>query len=363
MTDLTIEDMNPGERYEFIRIRGKGSYGLVGEYLDKKTKKNVAIKRMNTIVDIIDAKRMLREIRILRHFKHENIIKLKSIVTKPNTTNFFDIYLITDVWDIDLSKIIKKSREELSDDHIQYITYQIFRGVQYLHSSNLLHRDLKPSNILANECCDICLCDFGFAREITNVGDDLTEYVITRYYRAPEVMLSSQNYGQGVDVWAIGCTIFELLTGKAIFQSKHYLELIRLIVEKLGTPSEEELEAIENQQAIGFLKKLPFVEKKRISDLVGDYGNKKIFDLLDRCLVFDQRKRISCIEAMRHPYFDDIFEESHIVENLIEIDFSFEKDKGINFEKLKVMILKEIEELNKENGEEELNLEMKLLKI
>lgn len=109
MTDLLMKDMNPGDRYQFIRLRGKGSYGLVGEYLDLEKNEKVAIKRMNDIIDITDAKRMLREIRILRNFQHDGILKLRHIIANKNDKQFFDIYLVTDLWDVDLSRIIKKS--------------------------------------------------------------------------------------------------------------------------------------------------------------------------------------------------------------------------------------------------------------
>lgn len=100
---------------------------------------------------------------------------------------------------------------------------------------------MKPTNILANESCDICLCDFGFAREIANFSNELTEYVVTRYYRAPEVMLSSQKYNTSVDMWSIGCTFYELIVGQPLFHAKHYLELIELMIKKLGTPDQESL--------------------------------------------------------------------------------------------------------------------------
>lgn len=344
MTDLSLEDMKPGDRYEFVRVRGKGSYGLVGEYKDTKTGKHVAIKRMNEVVDKIDAKRLLRELRILRNFKHENILNLNYVICKPGKS-FFDLYMVTDLWDIDLSKIIRKSRDELSDEHIQYIIYQIFKGTQFLHSASLLHRDLKPSNILANEYCDICLCDFGFAREVNNLDTDMTEYVITRYYRAPEVMLSSHKYNQAVDVWAIGCTLYELLVGEPLFQAKHYLELIKMIIEKLGFPTDAELTAIHNPQAVNFLNKLPKHPPRNISDGI-NYPNKLALDLLDKCMKFEPGKRITAEAALRHPYLTSYFEESDITKSIIEVDFSFEQNEHITEAEIKLMLLEEINVLN-----------------
>ena len=137
--------------------------------------------------------------------------------------------------------------------------YQIFRGLKFLHSGKVIHRDIKPSNILANESCDIRLCDFGFARDC---GDDsqsveLTEYVVTRFYRAPEVMLSSQKYTTHVDIWSVGCSFYELITGKPLFQAKNYLELVKLMIKELGKPDEESSNFIKNEHALNYIKKLP----------------------------------------------------------------------------------------------------------
>lgn len=187
--------MNPGDRYDLMKIKGKGSYGIVGAYKDKKTGQQVAIKRMHKIEDSIDARRMIREIRILHYFRHDNIIDLKRVIYVENPKgDFGDIYLVTNLMDVDLNTLIKKNRDELTDDHIQFIIYQIFRALKFLHSRGVIHRDIKPSNILADENCDIRLCDFGFARELNEDINAMTEYVVTRYYRAPEVMLNSQNY-------------------------------------------------------------------------------------------------------------------------------------------------------------------------
>ena len=197
MTSLTEGDLNPGERYKFKRILGKGSYGIVGAYTDKKTNQPVAIKMLHKLEDVIDAKRMLREIRILNNFRHGNIIELKRVIYKEKEgQDFAEVYLITNLMDVDVNQLIRKSRDELSDDHIQFIMYQIFRAMKYIHSGEVIHRDIKPSNILADENCEIRICDFGFARQVADQFGEMTEYVVTRFYRAPEVMLDSQNYSK-----------------------------------------------------------------------------------------------------------------------------------------------------------------------
>lgn len=163
--------------------------------------------------------------------------------------------------DTDLYKIIK-SNQQLSDDHYKFIIYQIFRALLYLHSANIIHRDIKPSNILINEDCIIKLCDFGLSRNLRE-GEQLslTEYVVTRFYRAPEVMLCSHQYSKSIDIWSAGCSFAELLTRSYLFPGDNYLNQIKLIVETLGSPSEEDVEFITNGHAKNYVLSFKNVPK------------------------------------------------------------------------------------------------------
>ncbi|KAF0989504.1 hypothetical protein HZS_2742 [Henneguya salminicola] len=167
--------------------------------------------------------RALREIKFLCSFDHENIIPVLDIVTnKTNGQRYNDIYLIFEKMETDLARVLKD--QELKTEHICYFTYQIVRGLKYLHSANIAHRDLKPSNLLINSNCDLKICDFGLARVSlpTNVYSAImTEYVATRWYRAPEIMLSSRCYGLAIDIWSVGCILGEMLHGRPLFQGQH----------------------------------------------------------------------------------------------------------------------------------------------
>ena len=136
--------------------------------------------------------RTLREIRLLRHFQHENIISILDIVRPSSFEGFSEVLLIQELMDTDLHRVIRT--QELTPDHCQYFLYQIIRGIKALHSAGVLHRDLKPSNLLLNANCDLKICDFGLARSAEQPQPDskafLTEYVATRWYRAPEIMLT-----------------------------------------------------------------------------------------------------------------------------------------------------------------------------
>lgn len=158
-TSFTVD-----ERFELIKQIGLGAYGVVISCLDKKTNSKVAIKKVaNAFEDLIDAKRILREIKLLKSFDHENIISLIDVAKPESRTGYNDIYIITDLMETDLHRVIY-SKQELSDEHIQYFIYQLLRGILYIHSSNVVHRDLKPSNILANKNCDLKICDLGLGR-------------------------------------------------------------------------------------------------------------------------------------------------------------------------------------------------------
>jgi len=160
---------------------------------------------------------------------------------------------VTEKMDTDLYKIIK-TNQELSDEHYKFIMYQILRSLFFLHSANVIHRDIKPSNVLINEDCIIKLCDFGLSRNLDNNDQlALTEYVVTRYYRAPEVMLCSNQYSKSIDIWSAGCTFAEMLSRTYLFPGDNYLNQIKLILEVLGSPNADDLDFITNQHAKSYV--------------------------------------------------------------------------------------------------------------
>lgn len=222
------------DKYEFIKQIGHGAYGVVCSAINKKSGAKVAIKKVaNAFDDLIDAKRIVREIKLLSRsvfdlefFDHDNIIALVDLPRPEAKTGFNDIYIITDLMETDLHRVIY-SKQELSDEHIQYFAYQILRGLLYIHTANVIHRDLKPSNILLNKDCDLKICDLGLARGYENEEEFKTEYVITRWYRAPEVILNASEYTKAVDIYAVGCIIAELLGRTPLFPGIFMHELTR----------------------------------------------------------------------------------------------------------------------------------------
>lgn len=348
-----------GERYEIKKLVGSGAYGQVVLATDLKTQNKTAIKKLHKIEDIIDAKRVLREIRILRCLKHENILEMLNVIYDDSSDEqeFGDIYLVTNYMDIDLYKVIR-SGQNLTDAHIQFMIYQILKGIKYLHSANIIHRDLKPSNILANEKCETRMCDFGLSRKIEDEQNEepkkvgqLTEYVVTRYYRAPEIMLSSHEYSRAVDMWSLGCTFAELVTRKILFRAENYIKQIKLIFDTLGKPPEEDLAFITNANAKKYVDSLQITKPTQSVKEFIKYENPLALDLIDKMLTVNPEKRITAAEALKHPYLESLHDESDEPVFDSDIDFKFEYDPKVTLDELRLNILEEVNYYKKVNSE------------
>ncbi|MCO5601388.1 hypothetical protein L7F22_055508 [Adiantum nelumboides] len=312
-------------RYQPLKPIGKGAYGIVCAARDLHMGVKVAIKRItNVFENITDARRTLREIKLLRHLFHENIIAVKDIMVPTCKHTFKDLYVVYELMDTDLHQIIRSS-QLLNDDHHQYLIYQLLRGLKYLHSANVLHRDLKPSNLLLNANCDLKICDFGLARTGPEKGQFMTEYVVTRWYRAPELLLSCDEYGSAIDIWSVGCIFAELLGRKPIFPGKDYLHQLKLILSIIGTPAEVDLHFIPNETARSFIRSQPYTPRVSLAKLYPN-ANPLAVDLIDKMLIFDPRKRITVIEALSHPYLAMLHDESLEPVAPTPFDSSFEDE-------------------------------------
>lgn len=211
--------------------------------LHKPSGQKVAIKKITPFDHSMFCLRTLREMKLLRYFNHENIISILDIQKPRNYESFTEVYLIQvrllptnsttltvqsllrtsfqELMETDMHRVIRT--QDLSDDHCQYFIYQTLRALKAMHSANVLHRDLKPSNLLLNANCDLKVCDFGLARSAASTEDNqgfMTEYVATRWYRAPEIMLTFKEYTKAIDVWSVGCILAEMLSGKPLFPGK-----------------------------------------------------------------------------------------------------------------------------------------------
>jgi mitogen-activated protein kinase 1/2 len=215
----------------------------------------------------------------------------------------------------------------------------LLRGLKYLHSAEILHRDLKPGNLLVNANCDLKICDFGLARTNSSKGQFMTEYVVTRWYRAPELLLCCDNYGTSIDVWSVGCIFAELLGRKPIFPGTECLNQLKLIVNVLGTMSESDLEFIDNPKARRYIKSLPYTPGVPLATMY-PHAHPLAIDLLQKMLIFDPTKRISVTEALEHPYMSPLYDPSANPPAQVPIDLDI--DENISSEMIREMMWQEM---------------------
>lgn len=308
----------------------------------------MAIKKISrAFEDPVDAKRILREIKLMKRFSHENIIRILDIIPPPqNAEEFEDVYIVQDLMETDLHRIIY-SKQPLTIDHIQYFIYQILRGLKYIHSANVLHRDLKPSNLLLRSNCDLKICDFGLARGVEDEANGgLTEYVVTRWYRAPEIMLACQEYSSAIDIWSVGCIFAELLSRSPLFPGDDYIAQLRLICDKLGRPNEKDLDFVTSERARRFMLSLPQKPPVPLSELFPVHKNEKhALNLLHAMLEIHPKRRITIDKALEHPFLESLHNVDD--EPLYEESFSFDfEQEELSRERIQQLIWEEIREFH-----------------
>ncbi|TMS05933.1 Mitogen-activated protein kinase 12 [Larimichthys crocea] len=235
------------ERYRDLKQVGTGAYGTVCSAVDSRTGTKVAIKKLyRPFQSELFAKRAYRELRLLKHMKHEN----------------------------------------------------------YIHSAGIIHRDLKPGNLAINQDCELKILDFGLARQ---ADSEMTGYVVTRWYRAPEVILSWMHYTQTVDIWSVGCIMAEMLQGKPLFKGSDHLDQLTEIMKTTGTPTQEFISKLESEDAKSYIKSLPKVEKKDLQKVFST-TNPQAVSVLERMLLLDPECRVTATEALKLPYFTEFRE-------------------------------------------------------
>ncbi|CAH8570062.1 Mitogen-activated protein kinase 1 [Schistosoma haematobium] len=329
-----------GPRFNNVQYVGEGAYGIVVSAFDCQRNEKVALKKVSPFEHQTYSQRTYREIWILSRMDHENVVKIHDIITSNTFEEMKDIYIVECFMETDLCRLLKT--QKLSNDHICYFLYQMLRGLKYIHSANVLHRDLKPCNILLNAACDLRICDFGLARIADPESEQsgtLTEYVATRWYRAPEIMLTSKLYTKAIDIWSIGCIMAEMLSNRVLFPGKHYIDQLNLILQVLGSPSKEDFETIVNLKARAYLESLPHRTKVPWKQLY-PYASESALDLLDKLLCFVPSRRITVEDALAHPYLEQYYDPTD--EPVFERPFVQQPD---NFpkEKLKILIWEEIQ--------------------
>lgn len=360
-------------RYEYRQTIGTGSYGSVCEAYDREGGRLVAVKRVRHMFDdLIDCKRILREVSILARLRHEYVVQLYDVIAPGNSPNFEELYLIMEICDSDLKKLCRTD-VTLTPLHINTLLYNLLVGVKYLHSAGIYHRDLKPANCLVNQDCAVKICDFGLSRaiggeiaqqnaEMSTVEQaqpqrrHLTGHVVTRWYRAPELILLQECYTMAIDLWSVGCIYAELLgmlegtrfedrgplfPGSSCFplspdrqhktdykyhtRGKH--DQLSMIFNLLGTPDEDDIALLEREDARRYIRcfakregeglqvKFPHVEANSV-------------DILERLLRFSPQERPTVELALAHPLLADLRDVSKETKApaLVVLDFEREPD-------------------------------------
>ncbi|XP_041427160.1 mitogen-activated protein kinase 8-like isoform X2 [Xenopus laevis] len=327
------------KRYQNLKPIGSGAQGIVCAAYDAVLERHVAIKKLSRpFQNQTHAKRAYRELVLMKCVNHKNIIGLLNVFTpQKSLEEFQDLYIVMELMDANLCQVIQM---ELDHERMSYLLYQMLCGIKHLHSAGIIHRDLKPSNIVVKSDCTLKILDFGLART-AGTSFMMTPYVVTRYYRAPEVILGmgykenaacvmshcsqevrgrrqrsreQKEDGGAVDIWSVGCILGEMIKGGVLFPGTDHIDQWNKVIEQLGTPCPE------------FMKKLQPTVRTYVENRpkYAGYSFEKLFpdvlfpadsehnklkasqarDLLSKMLVIDASKRISVDEALQHPYIN-----------------------------------------------------------
>ncbi len=325
------------------KILGKGSFGLVSSCVDTKTGAKIAVKRIRPYAnDDWDARHTLREVRLMRLLDpHPNIISLYDVSLWDRKT---ELYMMMELMDCDLHKVIQ-SKQPLSDSHFKCFIKQLLEGVKTMHALGIFHRDLKPGNILVSRDCQLRITDFGLARYMhseTLIGQNeqnpMTEYVVTRWYRAPELLLApSKPYGSSIDLWSVGCILAELILRGPLFPGKSHAQQVSLVFEVLGF-QDEDVGFPLTSEALTFLKKRCAGRGKGLRTCVSG-ATPEALSLISSLLTVKPAQRPTAVEALQHAYLGDaeclykypdidaLIESTIISKNKVNAQFfDFERD-------------------------------------
>lgn len=298
-------------QYEVIGVVGEGAYGIVMKCRNKETNEIVAIKKFKDNEEDIIQKSMLRELKVLKSVKHDNIVGFKECFKRKGK-----LYLVFEYIEKNLLEILEQNANGLDQNIVKKYIYQLCKAINYIHSIDLIHRDIKPENILITNENIIKLCDFGFARAMPTKGGVLTDYVATRWYRAPELLLGSTSYGKEVDFWAVGCIMGEITDGQPMFPGENELNQLNLIQKLLGPLTQFQQEIFfSNPRYSGHkfdnLHKPETIERRYYGKL-----NKNAVAFMKALLKLDPKERLCGNDVLLHPYFDEVRSEDNEFMNL-----------------------------------------------
>lgn len=288
--------------FELTIAIAKGAFGTVYQAKDKATGEIVAIKKV-----LQDRRFKNRELQIMRTLDHRNIVALKKYYFVEGRTAEDDAWLhvVMEFLPETIAGTIRrhtKARKLVNIMYTKCYVYQMLRGLNYLHCMGICHRDIKPQNLLVSvDTHEVKLCDFGSAKTLVP-GQPNVSYICSRYYRAPELVFEATEYTTAIDVWSIGCVLAELLLGRPLFRGENGVDQLIEIIKVLGTPSKEEMKAMNpNHKNFNLpqLKPLPWGD-------VLKRAPKDALDLVSKMLIYKPSARLHPLDALVHPFFDDL---------------------------------------------------------
>ena len=299
-------------KYEVIGIVGEGAYGIVYKCKNKETGKYVAIKKFKEIGDDLIKKTMKRELKMLQRLHHPNIVEFQDAFKRKG-----NLFLVFEFVDKNLLELIEENPKGLDPNLIKTIIYQLCKAIKYLHGQKIIHRDIKPENLLIAKNNETKLCDFGFARLISGNSEKLTDYVATRWYRAPELLISQGEYGPEVDYWAIGCIMGELVDGNPLFPGENELDQIHCIQKVLGNLTEKQQETFYSNPIYQGKNLLNITKPETLERKYFGKLNKQAINFLKGLLELEPKKRLNENNVFQHPYFAKLVSNDKTMNNEI----------------------------------------------
>ncbi|XP_062854394.1 mitogen-activated protein kinase 4 [Trichomycterus rosablanca] len=295
-----------GSHFHDLRPLGTGASGLVLSVMDRRSGQRVAVKKL-VLHDAVSIKHALREVKITCRIQHENVVRVYEALgpsgqpLPSDLTQVSEIYIVQELMETDLSHILEQG--PLPEAHATLLFYQLLRGLKFIHSANVLHRDLKPANIFINtDQLLLKIGDFGMARIVDphySHKGYLSEGMVTKWYRSPRLLLSPNNYTKAIDMWAAGCILAEMLTGRMLFAGAHELEQMKLILDTVPVLREEDRQEL--------LKVMPsyvnhrWETRRSLQDLLPEVEEEAV-DFLEQILTFNPMDRLTAEAALSHPF-------------------------------------------------------------
>nr|XP_022902335.1 cyclin-dependent kinase-like 4 isoform X2 [Onthophagus taurus] len=285
------------ERYEKLAKLGEGSYGIVYKCRNRDTGEIVAIKKFaESEDDPLIRKIALREVRLLKNLKHPNLVNLLEVFRRKRR-----LHLVFEFCERTVLNELERYPRGCPEIVTKQIIWQTLQAVSYCHQHGCIHRDIKPENILLTASGVVKLCDFGFARMLSP-GENYTDYVATRWYRSPELLVGDTQYGTPVDVWAIGCVLAELIRGEALWPGKSDVDQLYLIRSSVGDLLPRHMQAFKTNDFFQGVT-LPVPQQLQPLELKLPMCNEECLDFLKKCVDKDPSKRWTCEQLLSHTYF------------------------------------------------------------